>query len=141
MVSIADVGFGVSQTLPVVVSLLAAEKDQMVYIEQPEIHLHPRAQVQLAAILADAVNRGIRVVVETHSSLLIPSLQAVVAEQTIKAQDVILHWFTRNVKDGATRVSSTTLDRKGTYGNWPVDFGEIELELQQRYLDVVESMN
>ena len=91
MVSIADVGFGVSQTLPVVVSLLAAEKGQMVYIEQPEIHLHPRAQVQLAEILADAVNQGVRVVVETHSSLLILSLQTLVAERVIDSKDVILY--------------------------------------------------
>ncbi|MFN9020110.1 MAG: AAA family ATPase, partial [Pseudanabaena sp.] len=43
MVSIADVGFGLSQTLPVVVALLVAEPEQLVYLEQPEIHLHPRA--------------------------------------------------------------------------------------------------
>ena len=70
LVSIADVGFGVSQTLPVVVALLAAGPGQMVFIEQPEIHLHPRAQVAMAALLAKAAQRGVRVVVETHSSLL-----------------------------------------------------------------------
>jgi predicted ATPase len=140
MVSIADVGFGVSQILPVVVSLLAAAKGQMVYIEQPEIHLHPRAQVELAGILADAVNQGVRVIVETHSSLLILSLQTLVAERVIDARDVILHWFTRRPDDGATQVKSTTLDQTGTYGDWPIDFGEIELELQHRYLDLVESV-
>ena len=60
MVSIADVGFGTSQTLPVLVALLVAEPGQLVYIEQPEIHLHPKAQMAMAQILADAANRGVR---------------------------------------------------------------------------------
>ncbi|MGL5132283.1 MAG: AAA family ATPase, partial [Planktothrix sp.] len=53
MVSIADVGFGVSQTLPALVALLVAEPEQLVYLEQPEIHLHPRAQAALADILVE----------------------------------------------------------------------------------------
>ncbi len=68
-VNIADVGFGVSQVLPVIVALLVAQPGQLVYIEQPEIHLHPRAQIALSEIFADAANRGVRVVVETHSEL------------------------------------------------------------------------
>ena len=54
MVSIADVGFGVSQVLPILVALIVAEPGQLVYLEQPELHLHPRAQVALAQVLADA---------------------------------------------------------------------------------------
>ena len=60
LVSIADVGIGVSQTLPVVVALHAASERHLVYLEQPEIHLHPRAQVALASVLASAVDRGVR---------------------------------------------------------------------------------
>jgi hypothetical protein len=70
LVNIADVGFGVSQTLPVVVALLTADEGQLVYLEQPEIHLHPRAQVAFARLVKRAVDRGVRVIVETHSSLL-----------------------------------------------------------------------
>jgi hypothetical protein len=80
MVSIADVGFGVSQTLPVLVALLVAQPNQIVYIEQPEIHLHPIAQRHMAHVLADAAKRGVRVVVETHSSLLLREVQTLVAE-------------------------------------------------------------
>ena len=58
MVSIADVGFGVSQVLPVLVALIVAEPGQLVYLEQPELHLHPRAQVALAQELAAAAKRG-----------------------------------------------------------------------------------
>ena len=65
LINIADVGFGVSQVLPVLVALLIAEPGQLVYLEQPELHLHPRAQANLAQPLIDAANRGVKVVVET----------------------------------------------------------------------------
>src|SRR5579859_2811805 len=71
IVNIADVGLGVSQVLPILVALRVAKPGQLVYIEQPELHLHPRAQTIMAQILADAANRGVQVVVETHSELLI----------------------------------------------------------------------
>ncbi len=80
LVNIADVGFGISQTLPVVVALLTARPGQMVFIEQPELHLHPRAQVAMAEVLAKAAKRGVRVVIETHSSLLLLGVQSLVAE-------------------------------------------------------------
>ena len=59
LVNIADVGFGVSQTLPVLVALLTAQPGQLVYIEQPEIHLHPSAQAAMASLLVKAANRGV----------------------------------------------------------------------------------
>ncbi len=137
LVSIADVGFGVSQTLPVIVALLVAEPGQLVYLEQPEIHLHPRAQTALAQLLSDAAKRGVRVVVETHSSLLLLGVQSLVAEGTLPTNLVKLHWFSRNA-DGMTEVTSTDLDETGAFGDWPEDFAEVSLEAQDRYLTAAE---
>jgi len=137
MVSIADVGFGVSQILPVLVALLTAEPGQLVYLEQPEIHLHPRAQVALAKILADAANRGVRVVAETHSSLLLLGIQALVAEKRLAPEKVKLHWFKRR-DDGATEITSADLDEAGAFGDWPEDFADVDLETESRYLDAAE---
>src|SRR5262249_45447559 len=95
-VNIADVGFGVSQALPVVTALLVARPGQLVYLEQPEIHLHPRAQVAMAQVLANAANRGVQVVAETHSSLLLLGVQSLVAEGKLSPDKVKLHWFSRN---------------------------------------------
>ena len=75
MDNIADVGFGVSQVLPVLVALRAADRGRLVYLEEPEIDLHPRAQTKLADILADAAKRGVRVVAETHSTLLLTAFR------------------------------------------------------------------
>lgn len=138
MVSIADVGFGVSQTLPVLVALLAAKPGQLVYLEQPEIHLHPRAQAAMAKLLAEASERGVRVVVETHSDLLLLSLQTLIAEGNLNPETVKLHWFSR-LEDGRTQVSSHDLDEQGSFGDWPEDFSAIKLDAESRYLDAVES--
>ncbi len=137
LVSIADVGFGVSQTLPVIVALLAAEPGQLVYLEQPEIHLHPRAQVAMAQVLADAANRGVRVVAETHSALLLLGVQSLVAEGKLPANLVKLHWFRRDA-EGATQVTSSDLDNSGAFGDWPEDFAEVTMEAQRLYLDAAE---
>ncbi|MFN9533191.1 MAG: AAA family ATPase [Pseudanabaena sp.] len=138
MVSIADVGFGLSQTLPVVVALLVAEPEQLVYLEQPEIHLHPRAQANLAQLLVDAANRGVRVVVETHSELLIRRVQSLIAEDKIDAEKVKLHWFSQD-DNGFTKVTTAELDETGAFGDWPEDFSEISLQEESRYLDAAES--
>ncbi len=136
-VNIADVGFGVSQTLPVLVALLVAEPGQLVYLEQPEIHLHPRAQIALAEILAEAADRGVRVVTETHSELLLVAIQSLVAEEKLSPDTVKLHWFSRG-DDGVTKVSSADLDDAGAFGDWPEDFGEVSLKLDHRYLNAAE---
>ncbi|WP_437743052.1 AAA family ATPase [Sorangium sp. So ce1504] len=138
LVSIADVGFGLSQCLPVIVALLAARPGKLVYLEEPEIHLHPRAQVALAQILADAALRGVRVVVETHSSLLLLGVQSLVAEGALSPELVALHWFSQN-DDGATEVRSAGLDDAGAFGDWPEDFADVTLAAQSRYLDAAEA--
>jgi hypothetical protein len=139
LVSIADVGFGVSQTLPVVVALRAVQPGQFVYIEQPEIHLHPRAQVAMARLLVNAANRGVRVVAETHSSLILLGVQALVAEGVIDPSLVGLNWFLRSEKDGTTRLKTAELDEAGRFGDWPEDFDEVALEAENRYLSAAEA--
>lgn len=143
MVSLADVGFGVSQVLPVLVATLAAAPGQLLYIEQPEIHLHPRAQIGLANVLADAAKRGVRVIVETHSARLLLAIRSLVAEdetsRNLDSNLVKLHWFQRTKATGVTHVRSANLDELGAFGDWPEDFGVVELEQEGGYLDLVES--
>ena len=139
MVSIADVGFGVSQVLPVLVALIVAEPGQLVYLEQPELDLHPRAQVALAQVLAAAAKRGVRVVAETHSSLLLLAVQTLVAEGSLSPELVKLHWFTRG-EDGATKITPAELDEAGAYGDWPEDFDDVDLKAQSRYLDAADKV-
>ena len=138
MVSIADVGLGVSQVLPVLVALIVAKPGQLVYLDQPELHLHPRAQVALAQVLVDAAKRGVRVIAETHSSLLLLAVQTLVAEGDLSPELVRLHWFTRG-ENGATKIDTADLDEAGAYGDWPEDFDDVDLKAQSRYIKAAQS--
>jgi predicted ATPase len=137
-VSIADVGLGISQTLPVLVALHAANSKQLIYLEQPEIHLHPRAQYIMAEVLAGAVLQGKRLVVETHSSLLILAIQTLVAEGKLPPDLVKLHWF-QQLADGSTQINSADLDHAGAFGDWPEDFAAVALDSESRYLDAAQA--
>lgn len=140
MVNIADVGFGVSQILPALVALETAIPGQLIHLEQPEIHLHPKAQWNLAKLLGNAATSKKRLIVETHSSILIRGIQTLVAKGELDPKLVKLHWFTRDDETGATKVSSSDLDENGAFGaDWPEDFDDTYLESERDYLDAVEA--
>jgi hypothetical protein len=140
LVSIADVGFGVSQVLPALVAMQVAEPGQLVYLEQPEIHLHPKAQQSLAKLLADGARRGARLMVETHSSILLRGIQTLVAKGELDPQLIKLHWFSRDEQSGETTVTSADLDENGAFGaDWPEDFDDTYLASERDYLDAVET--
>jgi len=123
----------------VVVALLVAESGQVVYVEQPEIHLHPNAQRRMADVLAEAARRGVIVIAETYSSLLLQAVQTLVAKGDLAPDLVKLHWFVRNENDGSTEVHSADLDEEGAYGDWPMDFDDVELNSAKEYLDAAEA--
>lgn len=136
MVSIADVGVGVSQILPVVVALIVAKPLQIVYLEQPELHLHPAAQRGLARLLAKAAKRGVRVVAETHSELVLREIQTLVAAGELDPDIVKLHWFSRDA-GGQTVVTAADLDADGAFGGWPEDFSAVAMDSSQAYVEAV----
>jgi len=139
-VDIADAGLGLSQVLPVLVALLVAEPGQLVFVEYPELHLHPRAVRALAGPIRRAVQRGVWVVLETHSDLLLISLQEQVARGALRPEDALLHWAQRDER-GASVLHSTTLDANGDWGeDVPVDFEDIRLNAVSSYLKATFKM-
>ena len=133
MVSLADVGVGVSYVLPVLVALEVAVPGQLVYIEQPESHLHPRAEYRLAMALTRAANRGVRVVAETHSALLLLHIQTLVAHGEVDPSKVGLHWFSLD-EDGFTTIDYREPDEHGRTGDWPEDFADTEMDASSAFL-------
>ncbi|NUT90132.1 AAA family ATPase [Pseudomonas corrugata] len=84
--SIADVGFGFSQVLPILVQAAAMDPGETLIIEQPELHLHPRAQVAFANFLTAASRQGIKFIIETHSEHILKGLQLNISNTTSKAK-------------------------------------------------------
>ena len=138
LVSLADVGFGVSQVLPVMVALVYAVPGQLVYIEQPEIHLHPTAQIALADAIVMASARGVFCVVETHSDHVLTAFQMAVARGQLLPKDVICHWFERD-EEGSAKVISVEPARDGALGRWPVDFADVAMKQQAEYIRTAQS--
>ena len=123
-VTIADVGFGVSQLLPILVLALRSNSSSLLLLEQPEIHLHPKLQANLADFLLTLALQGRRIMVETHSEHLINRLRRRIAEDnTDNLKDLVNILFVHPPHDdrGAT-IDPLRIDEFGVIENWPDDF-------------------
>ena len=125
---LTSVGVGASQILPVIVSCLLCEPGQLVVLEQPELHLHPRLQQQLGEFLLLCARSGRQVLVETHSEHLINRVRRRIAEDVSYGQDpeeseeYVQLLFAEQI-DGTTHIRTSGVD---FYGGvelaWPSSF-------------------
>ncbi|MYC77458.1 AAA family ATPase [Candidatus Poribacteria bacterium] len=121
-VALPDVGFGVSQLLPFIVQSLVA-KEQIISIEQPEVHVHPKLQADLGDLLAEAIKepRQNRFIVETHSEHLILRLQRLIRKKLLEPEDVSVIYVSRG-PEGA-KAERLHLDEDGDFiDEWPNGF-------------------
>ncbi len=121
-VNIADVGFGASQVLPVIVEGFYSPPDSTFLIEQPEIHLHPKAQATLGDLLVDLSKNHRQIILETHSEHIINRVQLRIADETIGRSDVAIYYF-ESTEQG-TQIREVSLTEYGQYVNetLPKDF-------------------
>lgn len=126
-VNLPDVGFGVSQVLPVVVQCFYATPHTTIILEQPEIHLHPSVQTALADLFIEATqsredgaDRSIQLIIESHSEHFLRRLQTRVAEGVVKPGDVALY-FCSTSGEGAV-LEPLEVNIFGDIQNWPADF-------------------
>ena len=120
-VLITDVGFGVSQILPVIVLCFYAPEGSTIVLEQPEIHLHPAVQAKLADVLIDATHRNkVQLIIESHSEHFLRRIQLRMAEDRVKPEEVALY-FAMNQKSGSV-LKQLNVDLLGNISNWPEDF-------------------
>ncbi len=126
-VKLTDVGFGVSQVLPALVQAFYAPADSIVWMEQPEIHLHPQVQSNLADAFICAVQaweggkpRGMQLIVESHSEHFLTRLQRRIAEGSINKDDVAVYFVSR--ADPHARLEPLVLNDDGEVENWPDNF-------------------
>ena len=120
-VRITDVGFGVSQVLPVLILCHYAPEGSILILEQPEAHLHPKVQSELADVLIDVVkNRNIQIILESHSAHLLHRLQRRIAEEQISADDTAFYFC--QINDGTSEIERLKVDEYGNIRNWPQNF-------------------
>ena len=120
-VPLTDVGFGVSQVLPVLILCYYAPEGSILILEQPEAHLHPKVQSELADVLIDVVkNRNIQIVLESHSAHLLHRLQRRIAEEEISADQTAFYFC--QINDGTSEIERLDVDEYGNIRNWPQNF-------------------
>ena len=128
-----SVGFGISYVLPVLVALLTAQPNDIVIIENPEAHLHPRGQAEMGNLIARAAAYGVQVFVETHSDHVINGVRVAVKKGIVKPDDVNIAFFERKgheveAEDGSKHkeyyadVRNIKIDANGSLSEYPEDF-------------------
>ena len=134
-VNLVDVGYGVSQVLPIIVDALqGAASNQTLLLQQPEVHLHPRAQAELGSFFVRLANKKRRFIVETHSDYLVDRVRREVREGRLRPDDVSLLYFERG-QHGST-VHNLDLDKGGSIENPPESYRQFFLDEERQLLGV-----
>jgi predicted ATPase len=127
IVSPGDVGFGISQLLPIVVQALIGQRS-VLCVEQPEIHVHPRLQAEMANLLVAATRRRNQLIVETHSEHIMLRIQHLIRTREIAADRVAV-LYVDTAEDGTASVVNLRLDKEGDFiDDWPQGFFEERFE-------------
>jgi predicted ATPase len=116
-----NVGFGLTQVLPILVAVLSANQNDLILIENPEVHLHPAGQALMGYFLAMAANAGSQIIIETHSDHVLNGIRRAVRKQVLTQDKVALHFF-RPSTPGLDQVVSPQLDASGNIDIWPEGF-------------------
>lgn len=126
-VPLTDVGFGVSQILPVLTLCYYVPEESTLILEQPEIHLHPAVQSGLADVFIDVIkNRRLQIILESHSEHLLRRLQRRMAEEKLLPEETALY-FTY-MEQGESHLQPLEIDDYGNIHNWPKNFFGNELD-------------
>ncbi len=132
--NLIDVGYGVSQVLPVITELLRSDAPSMFLLQQPEVHLHPSAQAALGSLFCQVAGPHCQLVVETHSDHLLDRVRMDVRDGTtkLKPEDVSILFFEPGDLD--VRIHSLRLDQEGNVLDAPPSYRQFFMEETRRSL-------
>lgn len=117
-----NVGFGLTYLLPVYVALLRARPGEMVIVENPEVHLHPKAQTAVGRFMARVAATGVQVVVETHSDHVLNGIRLAVKEGLVRSDSVALHYVTNDDSSAGAQIVAPHILPSGRIDVWPTGF-------------------
>ena len=128
MLNVCDVGFGISQVLPILVelwSLAYSGKKATFVIEQPELHLHPAMQGRLMRAIASVIGQDenhLSVIIETHSKTIVDRIGRGIQRNEIAKDDINVVLFEKEPGCPKSTVSVASFDKYGSLNNWPIGF-------------------
>lgn len=116
-----NVGYGITTTLPILVAILAAKPGDIIIIENPETHIHPKGQTRLAMLIAKAADAGVQFLIESHSDHILNGIRVAAKKKIINAENVRINFFTRSINQ-TTTIERLHLDNNGRIDAWPKGF-------------------
>ncbi len=118
-----NVGFGLSYILPVITTLLVStiSSKNVVIIENPEAHLHPKGQTELAKLIFLCARNGVQVIIETHGEHILDGIRLATKDDGEFSENIQIHWFELD-HDRNTEVTSPIMDNRGRITEWPDGF-------------------
>lgn len=118
-----NVGFGITYVLPVVVALVSAHPGDIILIENPEAHIHPKGQRMLGELMAAAGAGGVQIITETHSDHILNGIRIAVKKKQISTEKTGIFFFYKDIKDEYRhKVKKLALDENGRFDEWPEGF-------------------
>lgn len=136
-VNFADVGCGSSQILPIIVQSLYAPDDSMIIIEQPEVHLHPKIQADLAGFIVKSITSKKKFLIETHSEYFIERIRTRIMKDPSLAQHIIIYYVDQNKDKKQSEIIKMEINSKGQYSTIPDGYlTNIRLEEIDAQIDI-----
>lgn len=119
-----NVGFGITYVLPVVTAILKAKAGDLVIIENPESHIHPRGQAHLGELFAIAAENGVQLIIETHSDHILNGIRVAAKRKKIRPENVGIFFFQRDLEsdEHTTQIIEPYMDENGRLDEWPDNF-------------------
>ena len=132
-----NMGFGYSYILSIITTVLLAKKGSVIFIENPEAHLHPNAQANLMEMICEYAMKGIQMFIETHSEHIVNSarLYSLQKEKTITNKNITIHFFDENFDTYEIKI-----ERNGLMKNWPSGFFDLEKKQLMEILRLSQSI-
>lgn len=129
-----NIGFGISYVLPIIVDGLLGDKGKMLIVENPEAHLHPKAQSNLGFFLGKMASSGLTVIIETHSEHIVNGIRrAALSKLGLSPDDVNIYFFDNN--GGNIEVNKIKIDNEGNLTDFPTDFFD---QVRQDMLEIIK---
>lgn len=117
-----NVGFGVTYVLPIIVAILKSKPNDLLIIENPESHLHPKGQVQVATLCAIASSCGVQIIVETHSDHFLNGVRVATKQEILKPENSQIYYFEKDDETISTKIHKMNIDKDGKIDNWVKGF-------------------